>query len=278
MRLLSSPLLHSLRFGIFNTSATVGLSNQLVQYSKLPELKELLLNTPGLKQLDIRFGYQWMGSGIKFSGIAEKPHPLNMAFSRSDQLPSLHELTLSGPPNETYEFDRPHCEVLRHCMSWSQLCSLNLGISCPQHLFEEIGGSLSTLKSLTMGVRVGDRKYWRCENGPMTCENLEAVTKFLETVPGLYELTITDLDDAAQIIASTIVSTQKSLVKLSYLSSLYRRGWHADRKEPPSVWSTAQLLELKNQCPALSHLEINIPLEKGRWVSTVNRILRRSTC
>ena len=271
MRLLRSPLLHSLRFGIFNTSATVGLSSQLEFYSKLPELKEIILNAPGLKKLDIRFRYHWMGPGPKFSGLSATPHVLNMAINPSDQLPSLHELTFSGPPNEAYEFDRPHCELLRHCMDWGQLRRLNIGISCPQYLFEEIGGSISTLKSLTMGVRVGNRKYWRCENGPMTCENLEAVTKFIGSVPGLHELIITDLDDAAEIIASSIISTQKSLRKLSYLASLYRQGWLTNRREPPSVWGTAQLMELKNQCPALSHLEINIPLEKGRWVRTVDR-------
>ena len=268
MRLLSSPLLHSISFGIFNTSATVGLSQQLEQYSKLPELREILLNTPSLRKLDIRFRYHWMGPAIEFSGITAKPHVLNIPINRSDQLPSLHEWTLSGP-EEAYEFDKSHCELLRHCMDWSQLRRLDIGISCPQHLFEEIGSSLSALKSLTMGIRVGNRKYRRCENGPMTCNNFETVTKFIEAVPGLHELIVTDLDDSAEAIAPSIVANQKSLYKLSYLASLYRRGWQNNGNVSPSVWKTTQLLELRDHCPALSDLEIDIPLEEGRWVSTI---------
>lgn len=271
MRLLSSPLLHSLSFGIFNTTAEVGLSRQLEQYSKLPELREILLNTPGLKKLDIRFRYHWMGPASDFSGIMAVPRVLNIPLKGSDQLPSLLELTMSGPP-ETYEFDRPHCELLRRCMNWSQLHRLDIGLSCPQHFLDEIGGSLSTLKSLTMGIRVGNRKYMRMQNGPMTCNNLDTVTQFIEAVPGLHELIITDFTNAAETIATSIIATQKSLHKLSYLASIYRQGFQFYGRIPPSVWKTAQLLNIKHQCPALSHLEINIPLEGGRWVSTGNRI------
>ena len=268
MRLLNSPLLHSLSFGIFNISARAGQPTQLEQYSKLPELREILLNTPGLKKLDIGFKFHWKGSGIKFAGITEKAHVLNIAINQSDRLPSLHELILSGPSEEAYEFDKPHCELLRRCMDWSQLRRLDIGISCPQHLFEEVSGSLSSLKSLKMGIRVGSREHWRNEYGPMTSSSLENVTRFIEAVPGLHELIITDLEDAADTIAANIVANQKSLHKLAYLASIRRRGWQNLSRVPPNVWRMTQLLELKDQCPTLSYLEINMPLEEGRWVST----------
>lgn len=90
-------------------------------------------------------------------------------------------------------------------MDWSELRTLALGLSCPQHFFEEIGSQLIGLKSLTMGMGTGPRSNspWRnspWESGPMTCETLEPATQFIVSLPGLHELHITDLDAATETI------------------------------------------------------------------------------
>lgn len=261
---MSSPLLHSLSFGILNHTATVTATDQLAQYSLLPKLKEILLESPNLRKLDIKFEYNWISRRVKWTGNIANPHPLNLPLDPSDRLPPLQELTFSGP-GETYEFDSRHCQVLRQCMDWTHLRRLDLGLSCPQHFFEEIGGSLHSLRSLTMGIRTGDRYYTHWPHGPLTCENLGTVTTFLESVPNLRELNITDLESAAEELAPTIIATHKSLRKLSYYNSINRKY---RRRKPPSAWTITQLQDLREQCPNLSHLEIDVVLAEGRWVSS----------
>ena len=157
-RLLLSPLVKSLSFGILNATATVGATNQREQYSKLSELKELLVRMPNLQKLEVLFKYNWISRQVTWSGITADPRVLNLPLDKHDRLPSLQDLTFSGP-DETYEFDLENCQILTHCMDWSQLRVLNIGISCPQHFFEEIGSRLCSLKSLTMGARLGKRRH-----------------------------------------------------------------------------------------------------------------------
>lgn len=85
---------------------------KLEQNSKLPKLKENLLNAPNLRSLDIKFKYNWMPPEVTWLGITATPRLLNLPLNSTDRLPTLQELTFSGPP-ETYEFDRPRCQLLR---------------------------------------------------------------------------------------------------------------------------------------------------------------------
>ena len=262
-RLLLSPLLYSLSFGVLNSTATVTSTHQLEQFSRLPDLKDILLKTPNLKILDIRFKYNWMYRAVKWTGKSATPHLLNLPLNPRDRLPTLHELSFSGPP-ETYELDLRHCQLLKQCMDWSQLYRLDIGINCPQHFFEEIGSCLLNLKSLTMGVRTGERRYghWTC--GPLTCDDLGPVIRFIESVPDLHDLCITDLDAAVETLVPTILASQRSLQNFSYLASRHRRH---QRQKIPHAWTPAQLLDLRQRCPNLSHLTIDFPLDNGKWVS-----------
>ena len=261
-RLLSSPLLHSLSFGILNSTATITATNQLEQFSRLPDLRDILLKAPNLRKLDIKLKYNWIQRAVKWYGNTASPHVLNLPLKPGDQLPPLRELSFSGPP-ETYEFDLKHCQLLKECMSWSQLYRLDIGISCPQYFFEELRSHLVNLKSLTMGIRTGERRYqyWPC--GPLTCEDLEPVIRFIKAVPGLHELHITDLDAAAETVAPAILASQKSLQDFSYLASIHR---NYKRRKDPHAWTTAQLIDLQERCPDLSRLEIDFPLNEGKWV------------
>ena len=267
--IVSSPLLHSLRYPIHNYTATVVATDQLAQYSRLPELKNILLTSTNVRRLDIEFNYNWIEQGTQWRKISATPHPLQLPLTPSDRLPTLNELSFSGPP-ETYEFDFAHCQLFRQCMDWSHLTRLDIGISCPQHFFQQIGPSLCSLRSLTMGIRTGNRSWLHWRQGPLTCENLEPVQEFLKSVPGLQELRILDMCHAAKTIAPVILNSHKSLQTFSYISSMHR-NWHRpmNAEKLPYTWTQHQLYDLCQQNPDLFALEINFPLEDGHWVSSL---------
>lgn len=258
IRLLSSPLLYALTFGINNWQS--GHEAQ-EQHSKLPELRDVLLKNPQLRKLDIRMKYRWIQRKRGWPEYDTIPHLLHLPLLPTDRLPTLHELRFSGP--DTYELDLQHCKFLSQCMEWSQLQSLDLGLSCPQHFFEEIGGYLVSLKSLTMGIRTGARNYEHWTYGPMTCENLAPVTRFIDSVPALTSLNITDLDAAAATIVPAILESQHSLHTLSYHTSMQRKY---QRRKIPYSWTTSQLDSLLQQCSHLSSLHIDFQLKDGMWV------------
>lgn len=223
----------------------------------MDELKEILLHASNLRNLDIGFTYYWLNRNVA------NPRLLQLPLHASDQLPPLHELTLSGPP-ETYEFDVEHCRMLSQCMDWSQLRRLDLGISCPEHIFNEMGGRLHSLRSLSIGVRTGERLLSTWLSGRLTCRSVDSVTRFIRSVPGLHELIVTDLNPSAPEIAEAILGSQKSLQLLAYrVCPAYRR-----RQEGCSyAWTTTQLHELRQSCRDLSHLEIDFPLTKRALVN-----------
>ena len=254
-RLLSSPLLHTLSYGIFKNSTSVGYRAHLAQLS---ELKEILLNHPNLRKLDIKFAHNWIPWGVNGSRDQAESLVLNLPINPSDRLPPLHELSFSGPP-DLYCFDVEHCRLLSQCMDWSNLRRLDLS-NCPLQFVKEIGHRLVNLKSLTMGIGFGgqDRRYWPHGPlpGPLTNEDLEVVTTFIGSLRGLHELRITDLFDAAKTIAPEFSASLKSLQKLSYVSN-----------KPLGVWSKAHLLDLHQNCTNLSNLELDFRLTCGLWVS-----------
>ncbi|KAL8766627.1 MAG: hypothetical protein Q9209_006644 [Squamulea sp. 1 TL-2023] len=264
-RLLYSPLLRSLSFCILNHTATVTATRQPEQYSKLPELREVLLRNPNLRKLSIEFEYNWIDRRVKWTGITANPRVLNLPLRRSDRLPPLQELTFSGPP-ETYEFDQKHCKMLRKCMDWSQLRRLDLGISCPQHFFEVIGNSLSSLESLTMGIRTGNRRFTHWQHGPLTCDDLSPTKAFLVSVCGLHELNITDLDHAVGSISPVILREYRVIRKLYYHASIDRNNAHQHRSPPYKYeWTPQALGMLRTQCRDLKDLTIDFPLVEGHW-------------
>ena len=109
-RLLSSPLLQSLSFCVLNHTTTLVATDQLAQYSYFSELREMLQKAPNLKELDIKFQYNWRRRRVDWSGKTTRA--LNLPLESSDRLPSLHKLSFSGPP-ETYEFSLEHCQLLK---------------------------------------------------------------------------------------------------------------------------------------------------------------------
>lgn len=106
-------------------------------------------------------------------------------------------------------------------MDWTHLRRLNLGISCPQYFFQDIGNCLRNLESLTMGIRTGQGDWLHWPYGPLICEDLSPVMRFIALIPGLRELCLLDMECAAQAVASVIVDSQKSLRKLSYIASMH---------------------------------------------------------
>ena len=265
LRSLSSPSLHSLKYSILNHTATVVATDQLAQYSKFPDLRKVLIDSSNLKNLDIEFKYNWM-SRNRWPSTNATPHLLYLPLQPSDKLPTLEELSFSGPP-ETYEFDLDHCQLLSQCMDWSRLTRLDLGISCPQHFFEQIGWRLCSLKSLSMGIRTGSRYWCHWAQGPLTCESLDPITSFIDSLPELHELCLVDMAYAVDSVAPIIVESQHSLRKLSYTTSMHRKKHRGTPLEKRlHTWTQARLRKLLERCPDLTQLEIDFPLNRGKWV------------
>ena len=232
------------------------------QYSKLPDLRAVVVNASALRKLEIRFTSDWGLENLAWYEKTTNPHVLNLPLTLSDRLPHLQELIFSDDPN-LYEFDRKQCQLFCQCMDWSHLRRLGLGISCPQHLFEEIGSHLHSLRSLEMGMRIGDRRYKHWQQGPSTCDHFGPIIDFIESIPSLLELKLTDFIPIANVVAPVVVSCHRALRSLSYHASMNRRQIE---RAPMSAWTVAQLQELREQCCDLIDLEIDFPLAAGKWV------------
>lgn len=196
--------------------------------------------------------------------MAVNPRQLNLPLEQSDRLPSLRELTFSGAA-ETYEFDLQHCQILARCMDWTQLRHLDLGLSCPQAFFEVIGPTLKNLVKLSMGIRVGSRRYRYWIHGPLTCQSLDPVIDFVQRIPSLVELHINDLTDGPGVVIPAIIRHHQTLRRFSYHTPLY---W---RYTPLAVswWTYDQLEELRQKCSLLSYLCVDVSQE---WVSIITQV------
>lgn len=238
---LSWSQIHSLRFCALNRGSTTS-GKPLVA---LPELREIILENPNLRKLDIEFEH------------SVQMLRLQLPLLPSDRLPPLQELSFSGAP-VSYEFDPRHCSLLKRCMDWSHLRRLNLGINCPPEFFQAIGPSLHNLQSLVMAIRVGG-----LQNRPMTCVSHDAVIQFLASLPKLVEIQIQDYSGSSSLVVPVILETHQSLQRLSYHSSGFRNRsipWEA------YVWTMAHIQGLRDACPGLLELELDVPLTNGKWV------------
>ncbi len=262
-RSLYSPLLRSLSFCIQNNAATFRVPRKLKQHSKLPELREALLRSPNLRKLDVKFEYSFLNWYDEWSGIIASPHLLHLPLQPGDRLPPLQELVFSGPP-ETYEFTLEHCQLWQNCMDWSHLRRLDLGISCPQYFFEQLGDRLTSFTALSMGVRIGARDYgpW-IRDGPLACDSVLSIGTFLGSIPRLEELTITSFHSCAVDFFHGIFEKHSSLRKFYYHMSMHR--------SVTTFASTSRVIVLDMlpfTLPELRELTIDLPLVRSRWVST----------
>lgn len=138
-RLLVLPLLYSLKFCVPNGSLVDAFNRR----SLSPELRDVMLRNPSLRELNFEFEHNTQQRELKIPLVS------------SDRLPALQSLTFSGA-RVPYDFDPQHCQLLSQCMDWSHLRRLDLGTSCPEHFSDEIGSSLGNLRSLAMGIRIGE--------------------------------------------------------------------------------------------------------------------------
>ncbi len=270
-RLSSSPSLYALGFCILNHSPTSTAARQLEQSSRLPELREVLLRSHTLRRLNIMFGPDRMSPNVNWSGDSACPHILCLPLRPSDRLPPLEELIFSGAP-QIYEFTLEHCQQWKRCMDWSQLRSLDLGTSCPQHFFEQFRGSLPSLRSLTMGIRTGYHSYTHLSPYRLTCENLVPIVEFIESARGLHELNISDSDSAVNEISLPISATYRSLRKLYYHAPITRKHRVHGFRLFGYTWSPILLEALGRANPELQELTIDFPYPEGQWVGSTVRI------
>lgn len=246
-KLLASPLLTTLRFCILNRRLAPEWNNR----SLLPQLRDVLLKSPNLRELNIEFE---LNSQYK---------ELSLPLVPSDRLPALQTLAFSGSP-APYDFNLNHCQLLKRCVGWSHLRRLDLNTSCPEHLFKEIGGKLCNLQSLRMGILIAGLNNPWSDSAPMTSSSLGPVTAFIRSVPGLLDLHLDDYCASSQVIAPIILDSQRLLQTLSYQAA--REIWNHERDGISDAWTTAHIRELHERCPDLSQLVVDVPLDHGKWV------------
>ncbi|KAI4271817.1 MAG: hypothetical protein L6R38_006760 [Xanthoria sp. 2 TBL-2021] len=95
--LLATPLLRSLRFNA--TPGPSGTYDKLDGYSKMPELREIMLNAPNLRKLDITFAPYWMNRNSyqhaealrSFSRLVTARVNMNLNFDASDFVAEYHQ-------------------------------------------------------------------------------------------------------------------------------------------------------------------------------------------
>ncbi|KAI4117407.1 MAG: hypothetical protein LQ345_002348 [Seirophora villosa] len=245
IKLLASPLLTSLRFSTLNRRLAPEWNNR----SLLPELRDVLLKSPNLRELNIEFE---LNSQYK---------ELSLPLVPSDRLPALQTLAFSGAP-APYDFNLNHCQLLKRCVDWSHLRRLDLNTSCPEHLFKEIGGNLCNLQSLKMGIRLAGMTNPWSNSGPMTSSSKGPVAAFFRSVPGLLDLHIDDYSASSQVIAPIILDSQRLLQTLSYQAA--RETWGHEQDSISYAWITAHFRKLHERCPDLSQLVIDVPLDHSK--------------
>ena len=238
------PLIQSLCFLI-----THKLAREYDRQSRMAQLKEILLHVPNLRKLEIELARYWRDRRIG------NHHGLRLPLNPSDRLPSLHELIISGSPG-LYEFDLQHCRLLGQCADWSLLRRLDLGHSCSQYLFDELGPRLHRLRSLTIGIRLGTTRISRWCREPVDLDSLDPVIRFIRSVAGLHELRVWDQNCNARKMIAVIIESQRSLQRLSYRLVNPPHRFSKNLKE----WTTSQLLDLRDNCPDLSSLQLYAPL------------------
>ena len=212
-------------------------------------LRTFLLRATNLRRLD-----------IDTDSYSLTPTSLHLPLQPSDRLLPLYALRLSGYA-ELFGFDGEHCRTFSQCMDWTCLRRLDLGEYCPRHLFKEISSRLSNLKSLTMGIETD-------KNGDSTSGSLVPIVKFIECLPSLHVLRLTDFTCSIETMSSVIVNSQTSLQELSYRAARFRQNIRRLSSEKlKSAWEPSQLRELVLRNPELSRLEIDVPLVERKWVS-----------
>jgi hypothetical protein len=245
-RLLSSPLLYSLRFTIYYFG----------DRSEFQKLKDILLKSTRLRVLHLKI---CEGLQIHSSGYGP-PQELNLALLPSDRLAPLHELMVSDWP--PYYFSPGHCEIWSECMDWTELKSLDLGSGCPGDFFNRFLGRVPNLKSLRLGF--DDVNPWPYELLP--CGEPDSVRGFIESIDDLHELFITNQIEDPEVLFPAIVKHRGSLQTLGFHTppdtSYYKR-------DAPGVWTTEQLTQLREQFTKLSRLEIDLDLEDSKLVREI---------
>ena len=253
-RLLSSPLLQFLSFGTVNGRTSCGFSDGLAHYSKLPELKAILLMIPHLRKLNVRFRYNWRRRQIEWLGFTATPHI-------SDQIPALPISRLSGP-DETYENVESNCQLSIQCRDWGRFRGFAVRISYPHYLFDDMWDCVHQ-KPLTIAEEVTDRREDWCTylpRGDFTGKNLYTVVDFIEPIPDAEVPHPTDLDSAAAKIASAITETRHRFE--TFLS----RAPKTQSSSRYYEWTPEQLQHLHQQALELQHFKIEFTLLGGKWV------------
>ena len=184
----------------------------------------------------------------------------------SAKLPKLHDLTLE-PYSRAYDIGRKPRHIWTRCLDFSQLRCLDLGIGCPGTFIEQLVGNVPKLRSLTLGIKHGvqDRRNFSCEDPRL-------VERFIESVDSLHELSITNYCTDPSFLFAAMQKYYRSLEAISFHTPPDGRLHDGAHCELPPVWTVDQIMEVYDQCPNLSNLELDVALVEGQWVGGVQKL------
>ncbi|KAL8707433.1 MAG: hypothetical protein Q9225_007755 [Loekoesia sp. 1 TL-2023] len=148
----------------------------------------------------------------------------------------------------------------RNAMDWSHIERLELKHVDLLPFFEQMSGELSNLKDLALWPA-----WWRTVGDEETL--VEATENFLMSVPPLERLFLHGY-------TGRVDSLRKILRRHGPgLETLKLREWESDNVfNPRPVLSPAQLVEVRDLCPKLKHLSIDVD-RNGTWPTEVFNIL-----
>jgi hypothetical protein len=200
IKLLSSPLLKSLTYSVYNQ----GYRADQAARSEWPKLTQAIAEGGNLRVLSIdnsQDGTEYYGVKI-ISDTENSGKLMRLDITPEIRLPALEEFTLRenrswGSP--TYLWDDAHVHMLRNATDWSRLRKLDFGGDRPDAFFSAFTGGMPNLKALRFGAQDG---------------SIGPAKRFIASITALESLDIGRAEVAIDALLPTIMDHKDTLREL----------------------------------------------------------------
>lgn len=203
-RLLSSPLLTTLIYSLYNQGYFQAYLGDQAVRSEWPQLTQCIIAGGNVRNVRI-YNLEDKPSILSTNSVLVDDRPMKLPrfdATADTRLPALEELclTLTWPfGGLTYLWDVEHCRLMRDAMDWSRMRKLDFGNDNPGAFLQIFTGRISNLKSLRFGVE---------------STSINIAKEFIESVPALDCLDIAQADIAVEQLWPTIMKHKNTLKEL----------------------------------------------------------------
>lgn len=201
--LLSSPLLNSLVYSVYNQGYFQGYSGDQAVCSEWPELTRCIItggNVRNVRVYNLEDKPSILGNSVLIDDGSRKLPRFDV--NPNTRLPALEELCLTltwAWGGSTYLWDVDHCRLFRNAMDWSRMHKLDFGSANPGAFLQTLNGHIPNLKVLRVGVDSG---------------SIRVAKTFIESVPALECLDIAQADIAIEQLWPAIMKHKFTLKEL----------------------------------------------------------------